>query len=230
MSCRVVTQIEGLHHIDTGVGTTLQFSYPIFTPLIMFFVFKERITLRTALAIVLALVGVALLSGMVTGTVGKCEPLGVFLQLLAGFTYAVYLAWMSRSKATELDSSTFTFYIFFISAIMMTIFAPFTAQGLQTTTDSKVLLHLAMLALIPTALANITLTISVRMVGSTLVSVLSAMEPVTAMVLGILILNEKISWATVVGFIAIIIAVMLLIISPTGDTPCDNDDKKLAEA
>lgn len=203
------TLIYGYQYMDSGAATTIQFSYPVFTCIIMMMFFHEHLSLRTALAILLAVVGVACLSGYEPG--GTYSFWGVFIELMAGLTYAVYLVLVPVLKVREIESSKLTFYVFLFSTLQLVCVSPFTG-GLVTAPDATVFVNLMLLGLIPTAISNFTLIIGLKKIGSTLTSILGALEPLTAMVIGVVIFGEKFTVVIGLGFIAIIISVLLLIL------------------
>ena len=61
-SVSALSLIEGYNYMPTGVATTLVFSYPVWTALLMAVFFRERLGMKTIASIVLAIVGVVLLS------------------------------------------------------------------------------------------------------------------------------------------------------------------------
>lgn len=205
------TLIFGYNFMDSGAATTIQFSYPVFTCLIMMVFFHEKLTWRTAIAIVLAVVGVACLSGYEPG--GAFSVLGVVIELLAGLTYAIYLVMVPVLKVRKIESSKLTFYVFLFSTIQLLVLSPFTG-GITTASTATVMINLVLLGLIPTAISNFTLILGLKQIGSTLTSILGAMEPFTAMIIGVCVFNEKLSIAIALGFVAIIISVLLLILQP----------------
>ena len=71
--------LYGYEVMGAGVATTLHFTYPIFTTLLMLVLFREKASWVTWLAIVLAVGGVARLS--LQGTSLKLDPWGVFIVL-----------------------------------------------------------------------------------------------------------------------------------------------------
>ena len=202
-----VTMIHGYEFMPSGIATTIQFSYPIFTPIIMFLVFKEKIGWRTILAIALAVLGVMALEG----TSGTIAAVGIVLELLAGLTYAIYLVLIPHMSIRRMDSSKLTFYVFLMSTVYMALYA-MCIGGLQPAPSASVWIWLFLLGLIPTAVSNITLTLSLKRIGSTLSAILGALEPLTAMVLGIAVMGEPFTVLIGVGFVAIIAAVMLLVV------------------
>lgn len=208
-----LTLIYGYQFMDSGPATTLQFSYPIFTCILMMTFFHERLTWRTAIAIALAVTGVACLSGWRPGET-NISLIGVIIELLAGLTYAIYLVLVPLLKVREMESSKLTFYVFILSTLQLLAIAPL-CGGLQIVTTPSVLTSLIMLGLIPTAISNYTLILGIKKIGSTLTSILGALEPLTAMIVGVCVFNEQFSFIIGIGFIAIITSVMLLILQPS---------------
>lgn len=75
--------------------------------------------------------------------------------------------------------------------------------------------NLILLAIVPTVISNITLVLAVHNIGGTLTAVLGAMEPVTAVFVGVLVFGEPFTFNLAVGILLIIIAVTMIILSKT---------------
>ena len=58
--------VNGYNYLPSGVATTLLFSYPVFTAILEIIFSHHRLTLPIALSIMLAVAGVAMLSGIIT--------------------------------------------------------------------------------------------------------------------------------------------------------------------
>ena len=82
-----------------GIATTLHFTYPIFVTLFMLFVFKEKTSWITLLAIGLAICGVARLS--IDGGEMRLNGLGVIIVLLSAVAYALYLT-VNKSRVHDM--------------------------------------------------------------------------------------------------------------------------------
>jgi drug/metabolite transporter (DMT)-like permease len=65
----------------------------------------------------------------------------------------------------------------------------------------------------PTVISNITLLLAVRHIGGTLTSILGAMEPVTAVVIGACVFGESFTTTEAAGIALILIAVVLIILT-----------------
>ena len=205
-----LTLIYGYQFMDSGPATTLQFSYPVFTCIIMMMFFHEHITWRTAIAIALAVMGVAFLSGWQPGE-SNVSTIGVVIELLAGLTYAVYLVLVPVLKVRNIESSKLTFYVFVISTLQLLAVAPL-CGGIEVAHTPSLITSLILLGLIPTAISNYTLILGLKKIGSTLTSILGALEPLTAMIVGVCIFGERFTLIIGIGFVAIITSVMLLIV------------------
>ena len=67
-----------------------------------------------------------------------------------------------------------------------------------------------LLGVLPTAFSNICVTMALRLVDTTAVAILGAFEPLTAMVIGIVVLGEPCGVATIMGVLMVLAAVTIL--------------------
>ena len=193
-----------------GIATTLHFTYPIFVTLFMLFVFKEKTSWITLLAIGLAICGVARLS--IDGGEMRLNGLGVIIVLLSAVAYALYIVTVNKSRVHDMPGRKLTFYVFIVSTSLFFIKAQ-AGTGIQPIPDLPSFINLVLLAFLPTVVSNITLVQAVHHIGSTLTSVLGATEPVTAVCVGVLVFGEPFTPHLALGILLIIVAVTLIILS-----------------
>ncbi len=201
--------IDGYNYMSSGVATTLHFMYPVATAIIMMVFYHEARRASTLFAVVMAVVGVAVLSW---DTSGKASITGIVIVLISALCYALYIIRVNRSRAATMDGTKLVFYILFIGALIFGgealrqgSFAPI-STNLQLT-------HLLALSVICTFITNVALVYSVKRIGSTMVAVLGALEPLTAVVVGCLVFGEAFTWQVVVGILLIIPAVLLIVLT-----------------
>ena len=132
------------------------------------------------------------------------------MELIAGLTYAIYLVLVPVFKVNEVDSLSLTFWVFVISVFYLVVWALLTT-GIQSVTTVDMGINLLLLAFLPTAVSNLTLIIGLRHIGSTLTSILGALEPFTAMVVGVLVFAEPFTLTVAIGFLCIVASVTILI-------------------
>ena len=200
----------------SGLATTLHFMYPVSVTIIMALVYKQRPSVVTICAIVLSLVGVALLCLRESST-GVSSLLSVFLVLLSGVCYAVYLVLVSMvRRINQQNSQKLTFYVLMFSGAFFML-STLQGGGLQIIPSASAGINLLLMATLPTLLSNLALVRSVKSIGSTLTSVLGAMEPLTAIIVGILVFDESLRGLMIVGIILILVSVSLIVLSPLLD-------------
>lgn len=200
----------GYNFMSAGIATTLHFTYPVFVTLLMLLFFHEKTSWITLLAIVLAICGVARLS--INEGEAETSALGVFIVLLSALGYALYIVTVNKSRIRTLTGRKLTFYVFIVSTLLFAIKAGMN-QGIQPIPDGMSWLNLILLALVPTVISNITLVVAVHNIGGTLTSVLGAVEPITAVCVGILVFGEPFTPQLGFGILLIIVAVTLIILS-----------------
>lgn len=201
--------LESYKCIPSGIATTIHFLYPLAVTLTMSWVFKERISSTIYVAVLLSLVGVALLAwgNHAEGDFRR----GVSFALLTVVTYAAYIVGVMRSRASRVDSIVLTFYVLAFGALLFFVYAMATS-GIEAVHSAASWRDLIILALLCTVLSDYTLILAIKRIGSTRTSILGSMEPLTAVVVGVLYFGERIDTTSVVGLLLVICAVVVVIV------------------
>ncbi len=197
----------GYKLMASGVATTIHFMYPVLTTLIMMIFFREKKSVWRITAIALAVLGVFFLSQSGSGEVSL---FGLFIVLISALGYAIYLVAIGQLKVVQMKGLPLTFYIFLFSGILLFI-GIWCSGRLQPIPDWHTAGNLALLALIPTVVSNLALVRAIKIIGSSLTSVLGAMEPLTAVCVGILVFGEPLTGGIALGICLIISAVIIII-------------------
>ena len=201
--------IDGYNYMSSGVATTLHFMYPVVTAIIMMVFYDEARRLSTISAIVMAVVGVGIISWDPTG---HTTLRGVVIVLISALCYALYLIRVNRSRAASMNSFTLVFYVMLIGAF---IFAgeAIRQNNFQIVTTAEQVFDLTSLAIICTVVTNLALVVSVKRIGSTMTAVIGALEPLTAVVLGCIVVREAFTWQIATGILLILPAVVIIILT-----------------
>ena len=201
----------GYDYLPSGVATTIIFLYPVFVAVIMAVFFGEKPSFFAYTAIVMALVGVALLSGV--GSAEGVKIKGVLIEIMSALSYGLYIVGVNQSCVKHMGALKLTFYVFLFDAVTFLLFAVWKG-GLQPVPGGMGQVNLVLLALVPTVLSNLSLVYAIKNIGSTFSSVLGAFEPLTAMIIGVLVFSEPFTRALAWGLVLIICAVSLIILAP----------------
>lgn len=199
----------GYKFMPSGVATTIHFMYPVLTTIIMMVFFHEKKSTWRLIAVGIAVLGVFFLS--YGDTSGSITPTGLIIVLLSALGYALYLITVSQLKVGEMKGLKLTFYVFLFGGIILFCLTEIFSE-VQPINNGETTRNLLLLALIPTVISNLALVRAIKSIGSTLTSVLGAMEPVTAVCVGILIFGEVFTQSIAIGIILIITAVVILIL------------------
>ena len=199
----------GYKFMASGIATTLHFMYPVLTTLIMMLFFREKKSIWRFLAIILAVSGVFFLSQ--GDDSGNITITGILIVLLSALGYALYLVTVSQLKVGQMKGLRLTFYVFLFGTLLL--LAGINATGdIQPIGNWHIAGNLMMLAIIPTVISNLALVRAVKCIGSTHTSVLGAMEPVTAVCVGIFMFGEPFTSSIGLGIALIITAVTVIIL------------------
>lgn len=200
----------GYRYLSSGIATTIHFLYPVFVTLIMIGLFREKKSVWTLLAVVLAVSGVALLSW--GDGESRLSGKGILITAVSGLCYALYIVGVNKSRVRNLPGMQLTFYVLLFGSALFLAMARLKGT-FQAVPGPEAWMNLLLLALVPTVVSNLTLVKAVRYIGSTLTAVLGAMEPLTAVCMGILVFHEPLTANLVAGIACIVTAVSLIILS-----------------
>ena len=205
--------LECYHYLSSGIATALVYTDPIWCAIIGLIFLGDRFSLKLTSSCLFATLGVMMMTGVFTED-GTFSALGLFWGLLSGLSYALYLIFVPRLRLKRIPSLKLTFYVFFIGMLILAAYAILKEGNIEIVTNPTCWTSLILLGLIPTALSNICVTMSLRLVDSTIVAILGAFEPLTAMVIGIVILGDSWSIMSLGGTFLILLAVAMLTILP----------------
>lgn len=197
-------------NIASGVASTIHFMYPLAVALAMICFFRERATAGTFLAVGLSIVGAVLLSLGNGGFERGNTLLGIAMSALSVLTYGGYIVGVRRSRAVRIDSIVLTCYVMGFGALFFLV-GGWCTGGVRLETDPKVWLYILGIALPATAVSNMALVKAIKSIGPTMTSILGAMEPFTAVVIGILVFAEPFTLQGVAGILLIVAAVTLVV-------------------
>lgn len=194
--------------MDAGIASTLLFVYPVMVAVIMALLFKERLPAVSVFAIMLALSGIAMLYHGDGGA--TLSTRGVMLVMFSSLSYAVYIVVVNKSPL-RMSSMKLTFYVLFFGMLTVLTNSFITGMHIQMLTTPRMWSCAFMLALLPTVFSLVLMTISVHETGSTPTAVMGALEPLTAVVIGVAVFGEQLTPRLAAGIVLILTAVIMII-------------------
>lgn len=207
-----ITLLIGYANIASGVASTINFMYPVIVTMTMMIFFGEDKSWINVGAIALSIFGVYLMSsGEGLKVEGGNTELGLACSLTSAISFAAYYVVMKRVKADKIEVVKFTTWVMLLSAIYFIIAGIIVDGKINIVTDGKLWMYILGLGLWATMISNFTGVKAVRRIGPTLTSILGALQPLTAVILGGLFLDEHLGPKTIGGIALIMIAVGIVV-------------------
>ena len=205
-----ITYYQSFHFMDAGIASTILFVYPVMVAVIMALFFKERVTGMTVVAIMLSLVGIGLLYK--GGAGASLSVIGIVLCILSSLAYAIYIVVVNQSSI-KMSSFKVTFYAMLVCEITLILYS-FTSPELylHVLPSPRAWMFAIWLSIVPTILSLVFMTVAVHHVGATPTAILGALEPLTAVTIGVIVFGETLTPRLIVGILFILFAVMLVVL------------------
>ena len=207
-----VTLYRSFLYMDAGLACSILFVYPILVAVIMTLFFHEKASLLTYGCIGLATVGIAMLYQ--GGKNVNVSGLGMLLVAASSLCYAVYIVGVDHSVLSGIASARLTFWVLAWGAVMFFALTGFSARLHPLSMSAECLANVAGMALLPTVVPILFINISIKSIGPTYSAIVGAFEPVTALMIGVLVFGEQLTLRVVAGALVILVAVTLIVSRP----------------
>ena len=201
---------ESYSYMDAGVASTLLFVYPLMVALLMTMFFHEKLTLLTGLCIAFALGGIWLLFKGEDGQ--TLSTFGTFIVMLSSLCYACYMIGVNRPGLREVPTLKLIFYCLVTGAIIFGIKIAATPTSSFAGPQHWYMWGCVLaLAILPTVVSFVCTTEAVQCIGPTPTAILGALEPATAVIIGIFVFGEPLTSRDWIGLAMIVFAVSLVV-------------------
>lgn len=193
--------------VDASLLVALLYTYPAMVNAASAIFFRERLGPRRILALVVTFAGVALVSGLGRGGSVLLSVPGVALSLMTAAMYAAYTLGMQH-QLRRLPALGVNAYVLAVGTIcVLVVRPPFTWTG---TLDGQMLVLIALMAAVCTVAPIFLYLSGLSKVGAGPAAIISNLEPVTTIVLAILLLGERLDGLQAAGAAAVLAGVLLL--------------------
>lgn len=206
----ILTQEAGTMLSTAQMGAIITSTTPAFMVLFARIILKERITLKKALSIVLATIGVGVIVG--TGDIDSSLQLGGVSLLVAALTWAL-MSVLIKKVPGQYSQIVVTFYSVLVAFVVLT---PFTVSRLPRL-DVQAMLHpsiwggLLYLGIISTACGFLLWNRGLQMLNASSGGLFFFLQPIVGTLLGWLLLGEQIGLSFWAGTACIFAGVLLVI-------------------
>ncbi|TRZ89849.1 MAG: EamA family transporter [Methanosarcinales archaeon] len=189
----VMANFYSIRYTTVSIAVLLLYTTPIYVTLLSPWVLKENITRRSIIALMLSVTGVVLVVQPQTLHDG-INIIGVALGLASGLLFALMILTSRKIK----DIYTGTAQATWSMIVSLIVFSPF-AFAVSTDVLKDHMQLLILFGLIPTAIGGILYFSGLRLIKAQSASIISLLEPVSAVVFAFIILSNPIAITTVLG-------------------------------
>lgn len=191
---------EAYHYTTVSVATLCYYMAPVFVILLSPFILKEKLTWISVLCTVAAVIGAVLISG--AAGLGGQDIRGIGFGLLAALLYCSIL--LLNKKMKGLKDLEKTFCQLTISAVVMLIYV-FSTQKLSSLEfTSRTIVLLFIIGIVYTGIVYILFFSAIGRLPAQTSSILSYLDPVTAILISMIVLHQPLTFIQICGTILIL--------------------------
>ncbi|OAA90447.1 DMT family transporter [Clostridium ljungdahlii] len=194
------------NYLGGGLATTLHFIYPVVVCIAGFIFYKDKMSTKKIISLLLAAAGIYTLVGFKNNTI---NILGICLALFSGFSYGLTLIALNLKSIRSLDNRVTTMYLCLGSTIGTALCGLFN-KSIDLNFNIKIVVCYLGISVVSTILSIILLLKAIELIGVSSSSILGTFEPIVSVFLGVLFLNEQMSFAILVGSSLILICTIVL--------------------
>ena len=193
-----------------AVANIMMYTSPIWILIFSLFFLKEKLTAKKIICLILAFLGCASATGIISSGSLKITPLSIVTGLGSGLFYGLYSI-IGKIALKKYDSITVTLYTAVFAGIgaLFMLNIPQTAELIAAQPKATVPALCGLVILI--TIAPYTLyTIGLRLTTASRASIICCVEPMTSAIIGTLIIGEPFTFSQFLGIIMILGAGILL--------------------
>lgn len=199
-------QFMGIKLSSASVASLVNSMNPITITVFAAIILKEKFTIRKIVCVILAIIGVYIIIG---GISGNRQVLGIIFSILSVISWS-FVSVIVRRITQKYSAIQITAYCMFVAAVCT---LPFSGYELITEHsaqfDSNIILLLLYMGVVCTALANVLWNKSLSMIEAGTCSLFYPIQPMVSVLFGCMFLGENIDIRFVLGAILIIGGVLV---------------------
>ena len=197
----------GQVHIESGLASILNATTPLFTVLLAHLMTQdEKLTSNKLIGVLIGFVGVMFLIGPVAFSGHKAQALGQIAVLFAAVSYAFAGIWGKRLRS--LPSAVSSGGMLFGSTLIMLIVLLLKGESFELNISVSSWTAILALAIFSTVIAYMIYFYILTQAGATNLLLVTFLIPVSALVLGVVFLNETFTTNAIIGMSLIILSLI----------------------
>lgn len=197
-----------MEQLSLSAAAVLLYTSPVFVLLMSALLFGEHLTVHKICAIGLALMGSALVSGLI-GSPMRMSIVGLLYGLGSGFGYALYSI-LGTVLLRKYEPETVSAYSFLFAAVGALALADFHWEQFEVFCNPSVVFDALGIGIICSMLPFTIYTIGLQRVPASRAAVFATLEPTVATLTGLIFFHESLGMIKIIGICLIFLGIFLL--------------------
>lgn len=204
--CTPILLYSAYGFLPTGVVTTIHFLHPAVVTLACVLVFHEKLSKTKLLCLTFCISGMFL---MLDTSEQALNTIGILIAVASCLTWATYIVLLDKLDFQDATSIQIVFCVS-LNGIILALITALLSGELAVTISAFGWFALVGISIFISVCGVLFFAVGVRGTNAQISSIASTLEPITSLLVGALILKERIAWLSAVGAVLIIAAVVLL--------------------
>ncbi len=200
---------ESLQHISAQLERLVLFTYPIIVAILSWIFFREKITIKVFISMILSYAGVGFLFFNEAGAGNENLVKGTILVGFAAFFFSLYVVF-SKTLISKLGSIIFTSIAMSSALIFIVVQFSKTREMSDLDVSPRIWLLSFLLAIFCTLIPSFLTAEAINRIGATRMSITGSVGPVFTIFIAVIFLGEDFGWEHIVGLFLVLIGVGLL--------------------
>lgn len=213
------------YYIPIGLAQTIHFMYPVVTAIAAFFLYKQKLKAMGVVSLLLGVLGIVIVS---MGNYSSGNIIGILLAAVSALAFAAYSLSIAHPQVKDMPLEKLLFYVSCITVVVIFI----VELSMQTIPFARLnrinLVWVLILAIFCSVIALSFFTAGIKVMGPSIACILSTLEPVTSILLGVVILGERLTLSTLIGCLLVILSVALISLSAAKQNEMPNKEDAAA--
>lgn len=204
-----LTYFMAVSETSVSFASALSYTAPAFVTVFSLFLFREKMTIQKALALLLSVIGCVLVTGVLQSVGTHYSTKGILLGLIAGFSYSLYSIFLKMAILKGCPTETTAFYCLFFAFVVVAPFShlietiPLLAKPLSVPL-------IFVLGALCAAIPSLSYSWGMTRVESSKAAMIATVDLVVATVLGVALFNDPLTYTQLIGVVLIFNSVLLL--------------------
>ncbi|PKF61738.1 EamA/RhaT family transporter [Psychromonas sp. psych-6C06] len=203
--------LMGLEYISAQLERLTLFTYPFMVAIIGYFLFKQPLSKRLLLSLLISYLGLWVVMGQELQITGNNVVLGTVLVMGAALSFSFYVL-LSKSLINQIGSLLFTSLAMTASSVLVFIHGAIEIDFLALVITPQAWLWLFLLAILSTVLPSFMMSEAIQRIGPTQTGIMGTLGPIFTIVLAIYLLDEPITLYMFFGMMMVMCGVAVLMI------------------